>query len=456
MVIFNKLIRFKYLIVLSLVWSFGSCTDFPAFPDIPIQEDMMVADAIVDMKLMEDMQVIQMKDMQVIDMDMEVESPEMDPEMDPEMGIDMEPEIDMEVIEIENFTETLCNSNMVIEGSERRFVDGIEQMTEALPCRVVGERFLRVDPVEDVQLSAELPRNPDIDDGVTSATTDYTYFFMAREVSFKLYESICTTTERPQDAQDRISQATCLSPSSLLSSVPEASAADCSVQKQTIFDSSSSGETAEGEQADLPMNCVDWESAANYCRQIGGRLPSEAEWEIAVTYGRTLFPTPWPDTVENEQICDYANIGYAEGETCQATNPSYTDAEGNEQSFELRPTCWGAANPDQERNPIICDAVGNVAEWTLNDYSADFPEDLSDGSPYVSNPQSLQICLDSMNKKVTKGGAANIGGISAQEPIVSLFGRKDESCDAEIIGPYIGFRCVVSEQSHGVSVLSTK
>ena len=95
---------------------------------------------------------------------------------------------------------------------------------------------------------------------------------------------------------------------------------------------------------DHPINCVGYYSAKEYCEYVGGRLPSESEWEYAArgTDGRIY---PWG----NERAsCRYAVM--SEG-------GSYADMSNGCGREDTWPVCQKAAG----NSPFgLCDMAGNV------------------------------------------------------------------------------------------------
>ena len=51
--------------------------------------------------------------------------------------------------------------------------------------------------------------------------------------------------------------------------------------------------------------CVDWAEASSYCSWVGGRLPTEAEWEYAYR-GPEGLVYPWGDNFDGQRLnyCD--------------------------------------------------------------------------------------------------------------------------------------------------------
>ena len=56
--------------------------------------------------------------------------------------------------------------------------------------------------------------------------------------------------------------------------------------------------------AEYPAVGVDWVMARDYCLWAGGRLPTEAEWELA-SRGPESFVYPWG---EEDPTCDHVNM----------------------------------------------------------------------------------------------------------------------------------------------------
>lgn len=105
---------------------------------------------------------------------------------------------------------------------------------------------------------------------------------------------------------------------------------------------------------DHPVVQVSWNDAKAYCNWVGGRLPTEAEWEHAARAGQGDVPFPWGTSEPNDT--DHAPCNIWQGqfpETNTARDGYVTTAPA--QSFA--PNAHGLYN-----------VVGNVWEWTAEAY----------------------------------------------------------------------------------------
>ena len=121
---------------------------------------------------------------------------------------------------------------------------------------------------------------------------------------------------------------------------------------------------------DQPVVDVDWNQAKTFSEWVGGRLPTEAEWEYAARSGGKEQKYPWGN---EEATCDKAVISSG-GDGCgrNATWPVCSMPAGN--------TKQG-----------LCDMAGNAWEWVQDWYHDSYNGAPSDGSAWESPEGSYRV-----------------------------------------------------------------
>lgn len=165
----------------------------------------------------------------------------------------------------------------------------------------------------------------------------------------------------------------------------------------------------------FPATCVTWTQAQSFCTQVGGRLPTEAEWEKAAA-GTNAAKWAWGSQAPT---CDSANFRLATIYCAQGVKPVgwYTDSM----------SAFG-----------LYDVNGNVFEWTLDWYDAGFYSVSPDSNPVKVEgdcQRSLSDDPQDCTQKVLRGGAYN-----TTESTIRNAARS--SAQPDLVDVNIGFRCV--------------
>lgn len=153
---------------------------------------------------------------------------------------------------------------------------------------------------------------------------------------------------------------------------------------------------------DHPVTLVTWSGALAYCQWIGGRLPSEAEWEKAAR-GMDTRIFPWGDS---EPTCELANFKGCFEDTTKIG------------SFPKAASYYG-----------LLDMAGNVWEWTADWYAEDY---------YVKSP--------ALNPKGPEQGILRVmRGGSWANTARYLRATYRSRCKPQDCSINLGFRCVMDK-----------
>ena len=126
---------------------------------------------------------------------------------------------------------------------------------------------------------------------------------------------------------------------------------------------------------DYPVVSVSWGEANDYCTWVGGRLPSEAEWEKAAR-GTSIIAYPWGDQNPNCQLANSAN---------NATGKFCLDDTAAVGSYPLGASEYG-----------VYDLAGNVWEWVNDWYNSSY---------YAISPYKNPTGAEDGTEKVVRGGS---------------------------------------------------
>lgn len=174
-----------------------------------------------------------------------------------------------------------------------------------------------------------------------------------------------------------------------------ASDGTCYIRTNTGWDRGVLPEAFQSE--DHPVGCVDWGQAAAYSKWVGGRLPSEAEWEYAARGGTETATYAGPMTLvgsRNAPVLD--DIAWYGGNS--GVEGVGTDCSKWEEVQHRSRRCGPHVVGQKLANSFgLRDMLGNVDEWVQDWFHDSYAGAPIDGSAWENMDASKPW-------RVTRGG----------------------------------------------------
>ncbi len=165
-------------------------------------------------------------------------------------------------------------------------------------------------------------------------------------------------------------------------------------------------EVTEEDLSDLAANCVNWCEADNFCRWVGGELPTEAQWKFAAWGGRD------EEDRDNDEYYPWGTYT----PTCRRA--VMNDESGVACGDDNRRPAAGCTIEEGNSPSGICDMSGNLWEWVADEYN-DSPDEkhqwqkgyrmIKGGSLNSRAPEALRIEEKSLEHPVKPHSPTRVG-----------------------------------------------